>query len=90
MSLVLSTPRNFTPGETKEELIKVAKDGLDVIQDLPRYAKEGVQAIAADDFMRFKWYGVYQQKPKEDGYFMLRTRIPGGQLNPAQLREISR
>ena len=89
MSLVLSTPRNFTPGETKEEQLKLVKDGLDVIKDLPRYVKEGYQAIEADDFMRFKWYGVYQQKPKEDGYFMLRTRIPGGQLNPAQLREIA-
>ncbi|NDI18096.1 MAG: nitrite/sulfite reductase, partial [Verrucomicrobia bacterium] len=89
MSLVLSTPRNFTPGDTKEELIKVAKDGLDVIQDLPRYARDGVQSIEADDFTRFKWYGVYQQKPKEDGYFMLRMRIPGGQMNPAQLREIA-
>jgi ferredoxin-nitrite reductase len=89
MSATLSTPRNFTPGATKEEQLKLAKDGLDVIKDLPRYAKEGVQAIEPDDFMRFKWYGVYQQKPKEDGYFMLRTRIPGGQLNPAQLREIA-
>ena len=65
------------------------KDGLDVIKDLPRYAKEGFQAIDADDFTRFKWYGVYQQKPKEDGYFMLRTRIPGGLLNPIQLREMA-
>ncbi|NBY66302.1 MAG: nitrite/sulfite reductase [Verrucomicrobia bacterium] len=89
MTLTLSTPRNFRPGETKEEQVKVVKDGLDVIKDLPRYAKEGAQAIEPDDFMRFKWYGVYQQKPKEDGYFMLRTRIPGGQLNPAQLREIA-
>ncbi|NDF16866.1 MAG: hypothetical protein EB079_02710, partial [Verrucomicrobia bacterium] len=67
MSASLSTPRNFTPGTTKEEQLKLTKDGLDVIQDLPRYAKEGVQAIEPDDFMRFKWYGVYQQKPKEDG-----------------------
>ena len=76
MIATLSTPRNFTPGETKEEQLKLVKDGLDVIKDLPRYAKEGFQAIDADDFTRFKWYGVYQQKPKEDGYFMLRTRIP--------------
>ena len=78
MIATLSTPRNFTPGETKEEQLKLVKDGLDVIKDLPRYAKEGFQAIDADDFTRFKWYGVYQQKPKEDGYFMLRTRISGG------------
>jgi ferredoxin-nitrite reductase len=55
MSLTLSTPRNFTPGETKEEQIKLTKDGLDVIKDLPRYVKDGYQAIEADDFMRFKW-----------------------------------
>ena len=58
MIATLSTPRNFTPGETKEEQLKLVKDGLDVIKDLPRYAKEGVQAITSDDFMRFKWYGV--------------------------------
>lgn len=82
---VLSTPRNFTPGTIPQEQLKVAKDGLDVIHDIYRYAKLGFKAIPEDDFDRFKWYGVYRQRPKDGGYFMLRTKIPGGQLTAAQL-----
>jgi ferredoxin-nitrite reductase len=82
---VLSTPRNFVPGATPQEALKVAKDGLDVIHDIYRYAQLGFKAIPEDDFDRFKWYGVYRQRPKDSGYFMLRTKIPGGQLNSAQL-----
>ena len=82
---VLSTPRNFVSGPTPQEKLKVVKDGLDVIHDIYRYAQIGFQAIPEDDFDRFKWYGVYRQRPKDSGYFMLRTKIPGGQLNSAQL-----
>jgi len=82
---VLSTPRNFVSGPTPQENLKVVKDGLDVIHDIYRYAQLGFKAIPEDDFDRFKWYGVYRQRPKDSGYFMLRTKIPGGQLNAAQL-----
>jgi len=81
----LSTPRHFTSGPTPQEQLKVAKDGLDVIHDIYRFAQLGFKAIPEDDFDRFKWYGVYRQRPKDSGYFMLRTKIPGGQLNAAQL-----
>lgn len=74
---------------TKQEEIKLEKDGLDVIHDLYRYAKTGFSSIAEDDFERFKWYGVYRQRPKDSGYFMLRTKIPGGQLNRDQARVIA-
>ncbi len=50
----LSTPRNFTPGSTPQELLKQEKDGLDVIHDLFRYAKTGFDTIAENDFERFK------------------------------------
>jgi len=83
---VLSTPRNFVPGATPQEKLKVDKDGLDVVHDIYRYAQLGFKAIPEDDFDRFKWYGVYRQRPKDSGYFMLRTKIPGGQLNSAQLQ----
>ena len=82
---VLSTPRNFVPGSIPQEKLKVEKDGLDVIHDIYRYAQIGFKSIPEDDFDRFKWYGVYRQRPKESGYFMLRTKIPGGQLTSAQL-----
>ncbi len=74
---------------TAQERIKQDKDGLDVIHDIYRYAQEGFAAIADDDFERFKWYGVYRQKPKDSGYFMLRTKVPGGQLTGAQAGTLS-
>jgi ferredoxin-nitrite reductase len=85
MTTSLSTPRHFVPGPTPQEKLKLEKDGLDVIHDLFRYATTGFKTIAEDDFERFKWYGFYRQKPKDSGYFMLRTKIPGGQLNADQL-----
>ena len=86
---VLSTPRNFTPGATHEEQFKIEKDGLDVIQDIYRYAHTGFASINEDDFNRFKWYGFYRQKPKDSGYFMLRLRLPGGRVNADQLDTIA-
>ncbi|SRR5579862_1377812 len=74
---------------TPQEKIKQEKDGLDVIHDIYRYAKTGFASIADDDFERMKWYGVYRQKPKDSGYFMLRTKLPGGQINAAQAAVLS-
>jgi len=74
---------------TPQEKIKQQKDGLDVIHDIYRYAKTGFDSIEEDDFERMKWYGVYRQKPKDSGYFMLRTKLPGGQLNAAQAKVLS-
>ncbi len=74
---------------TPQEKIKQEKDGLDVLQDIYRYAETGFASIADDDFERFKYYGVYRQKPKDSGYFMMRTKIPGGQLTGAQAKVLS-
>src|SRR4030095_3145949 len=73
---------------TPQEKMKLEKDGLDVIHDIYRYAKTGFGSITADDFDRMKWYGVYRQKPKDSGYFMMRLKLPGGQLKAAQLRVV--
>ncbi|HEY8965768.1 MAG TPA: hypothetical protein VIM58_04955, partial [Candidatus Methylacidiphilales bacterium] len=86
---ILSTPRNFTPGSTREEQFKMEKDALDVIHDIYRYAHTGFETINEDDFNRFKWYGFYRQKPKESGYFMLRLRLPAGRVNADQLDTIA-
>ncbi len=73
---------------TPQEKLKLEKDGLDVIHDIYRYAKTGFASIVAEDFDRMKWYGVYRQKPSDSGYFMMRTKVPGGQLNAAQTKKI--
>ena len=66
---------------SKMEFFKIEKDGLDVIRTIiEEYSEKGYAAITEDDMLRFKWAGVYEQKPK-DGYFMMRIRINGGVLN---------
>ncbi|MCT2195552.1 nitrite/sulfite reductase [Paenibacillus sp. p3-SID1389] len=77
----------------KFEFVKLEKDGLDVIRTIiEEYAVKGYDSIPADDMDRFKWAGVYQQKPK-DGHFMMRVRINTGIMTTKQARalaEISR
>jgi sulfite reductase (ferredoxin) len=68
------------------------------------YSREGFDSIDASDLRgRFRWYGLYTQRrpgidggrtasmgPEqlEDEYFMLRVRVPGGQLTTTQLRTV--
>lgn len=78
------------PSLNKMELTKLEKDGLDVIETIVNtYSKEGFQSIESSDMDRFKWAGVYQQRPK-DGHFMMRVRIPGGLLNSEQARVLAK
>lgn len=70
------------------EDLKREKDGLDVLDDIYRYAKDGFDAITDDDFDRFKWYGLYQQKPR-NGHFMMRIKIIGGQYSSKQMRTLA-
>ena len=79
---------HFDEKMTKNEHVKQAKDGLDVWNDIHRYAKEGFASIQPDDFGLMRWFGIYQQKPNE-GHFMWRIRISGGRVKPWQLREIA-
>ena len=69
------------------EAIKRAKDGLDVLEDIYRYASEGFEAIPDDDFERLKWYGLFRRK-QTPGYFMMRLRMPNGILSAAQMAGI--
>jgi sulfite reductase (ferredoxin) len=72
---------------------------------LNRYSVLGFDSIDPTDLRgRFRWWGLYtQRKPGigggrtgaledaeiEDPYFMMRVRIPGGQLTAGQLRAIA-
>lgn len=71
------------------ELAKLEKDGLDVVKDLGRFAKEGFSTLTAADFDRLKYVGLYIQRPKTDEKFMLRVKIPAGQLNSNQARALA-
>ncbi len=72
---------------------------------IARYAEAGFGSIDPADLRgRFRWWGLYTQRRPgigggktgalddaeiEDSYFMMRTRIPGGQLTSTQLRAIA-
>ena len=72
---------------------------------LNRYSQLGFDSIDPSDLRgRFRWWGLYtQRKPGisggrtgaledaeiEDPYFMMRVRIPGGQLTADQLRAVA-
>ena len=71
------------------EIIKLEKDGLDVIETIKdKYSKEGYASITPEDMNRFKWAGVYEQKPRE-GYFMMRVRINSGIMTSEQAKVLA-
>jgi ferredoxin-nitrite reductase len=69
----------------KIEALKAERDGLDVTDDLVRFAREGWRTIAEDDKERLKWVGVFHRKPTP-GHFMMRIRMPNGIVTAAQAR----
>lgn len=80
---------NDTSKLNKFEFVKMEKDGLDVIRTIiEKYSKEGYSSIPEDDMNRFKWAGVYEQKPR-DGHFMMRIRINSGIMTSEQARMIA-
>jgi ferredoxin-nitrite reductase len=69
----------------KIEALKADKDGLDVTEDLVRFAREGWKTIGDDDKERLKWVGVFQRRPTP-GHFMMRIRMPNGIVSSEQAR----
>jgi ferredoxin-nitrite reductase len=72
----------------KIEEYKREKDGLDVAEDIPRFADEGWQSIPEGDRERLKWVGVFFRR-QTPGRFMMRVRIPNGISNSSQFRTIA-
>src|SRR5207237_7628528 len=73
------------PRMNKTEALKTEKDGLEVSEDLVRFAREGWKTIGDDDKERLKWVGVFQRKPTP-GHFMMRIRMPNRVISAAQAR----
>jgi ferredoxin-nitrite reductase len=69
------------------EEIKRSKDGLDVLDDIYRYAREGFDSIPPDDYERMKWYGLFHRS-QTPGFFMMRLRMPNGVLTSMQLERM--
>src|SRR5579859_5974080 len=69
------------------ERLKQDKSPLGILGELPALIADGYERMAEEDMVRLKWWGLYHDKPKV-GTFMLRIKLPGGLLTPAQLRAI--
>jgi len=73
------------------EQYKQNKHPLDVIDDVYDYAdelsfEEIEERAGGGEWERLKWAGMYAQK--QEGYFMIRTKVPGGKLTPEQAEVI--
>lgn len=69
---------------SKMELVKLEKDGLDILNEIAAFGQAGFSSIKPEDIDLLKWAGVYVQKPKTDGYFMMRVKLPSGKLSSNQ------
>lgn len=69
------------------ERIKNEKQPFDLLEELPQLVEREYEEIPEDDILRLQWWGLYHDKPKV-GEFMMRVKIPGGEVAPAQLRAI--
>src|SRR4051812_26791301 len=68
---------------SKIERIKAETDGLDVLPELLRAAREGWETLEPDHVGLLKWYGLYAHNT-HDGHFMLRVKVIQGRLSLAQ------
>lgn len=68
---------------------KLVKDGLRIFEDIPTYAQNGFASIPKEEWDSFKWAGLYLQRPKEAGYFMMRVNVPSGILHADQVETLA-
>jgi ferredoxin-nitrite reductase len=71
----------------KIEEYKKEKAGLDILDDIPRYAADGWEKITDGDKERLKWAGIFFRR-QTPGRFMMRLRFANGLMNAPQLRTI--
>ena len=70
------------------ELLKREKNGLEVINDIPNYIRDGWESIPPNERDRLKWVGVFYRK-QTPGAFMMRLRMSSGFSNSEQFRAIA-
>jgi ferredoxin-nitrite reductase len=71
----------------EQEIWKLEQHGLDVWDKLLAHAEQNKFPDKADTF-RFRYHGLFYVAPAQDA-FMLRCRVPGGQLSAEQFRGLS-
>ncbi len=84
----ISESRNSRINKTQK--IKELYTPKDALLRLKECAKKGYDSIQKEDkAVLFKYLGVFdKEKPNGKNHFMLRVRIPGGVLDPAQAAKI--
>src|SRR5262245_60194134 len=97
----MSEPVKETKAQ-KVERLKQALNPWEARAEIERFAREGHASIPPEWGTYFRWWGVYSQgdgvgavggkggEGKAVPYFMVRIRIPNGQLFSHQLRTIAR
>lgn len=86
--LAESAGANVVVTLNKIERYKQEKDGLDILQDVPKFATAGWEAIEEGDRERLKWAGVFFRR-QTPGHFMMRVRMPNGLTNAVQVRTLA-
>ena len=71
----------------EQEIWKLEQHGLDIWDKLIAHAEENKFPDKADTF-RFRYHGLFYVAPAQDA-FMLRCRVPAGQLTAEQFRGLS-
>ena len=69
------------------ERIKRDKSPLGIREELPALISLGYESVPEEDIVRLQWWGLYHDKPKI-GRFMLRIKLPAGEVSARQLRAI--
>jgi sulfite reductase beta subunit-like hemoprotein/molybdopterin converting factor small subunit len=71
------------------ERLKRDRPPLDVRQEFPELIERGYEDIPEEDIVRLYWWGLAHDKPKV-GTFMVRVKVAGGLVSPAQLHALAR
>ena len=73
---------------SKIERIKAETDGLDVLPELLRAARDGWETLDPEHVGLLKWYGLYAHNTA-DGHFMMRVKVIQGKLSAAQVETMA-
>jgi len=71
------------------ERLKRDRPPLQARAELPDLIARGYEDVPEADLVRLHWWGLAHDKPKV-GTFMVRIKVPGGILQPAQVRGLGR
>ncbi|MFC4425753.1 nitrite/sulfite reductase [Deinococcus navajonensis] len=69
------------------EALKKALPPFQIFDLIPQYAEQGF--IDPEKIDLLKWAGVYPQRPQEDGFLMMRVRVPTAEFSSTTLRGVA-